>query len=123
MLNILYNGIVYKLNDYENHRTDTNYEDSLVSKMFVFQLVNSYAALTYVSFVKMFIGVLCSFNNCIGDVATTLSTVFLTRLLTQVILDVFVKKVRFVVVVVVVCLLLLYYYSPHSSLSRPPLLS
>ena len=94
VLNVSYSGVVYKLNDFENHQTDTEYEDSLVAKVFVFQLVNSFAALTYVSFIKGFIGVACTYQMCTYDTGTTLSTVFLTRLVAQVILEVFIKKVR-----------------------------
>jgi hypothetical protein len=96
VLNILYGMVVYQLNDYENHRTDTDYEDSLVSKIFVFQVVNSFAALTYVGFVKDFLSFAhCTNNNCTGDVATTLSTVFMSRQLVIVIVEVFVRLVRF----------------------------
>jgi len=52
----LYNDIVMDLNTYENHRTETDYEDSLVTKKFMFSLVNSYAALTYVAFIKSYLG-------------------------------------------------------------------
>jgi len=33
----------------ENHRTETMFEDNLIAKVFVFQFVNSYGALFYVS--------------------------------------------------------------------------
>jgi hypothetical protein len=92
ILNALYGMIVYALNDYENHRTDTDYEDNLVAKVFVFQLVNSFAALTYVSFVKHFLGIFCTYNMCTYDVQTTLSTVFLTRLIAQVVIEVFIRR-------------------------------
>ncbi len=93
ILNFLYSKVVYRLNDFENHRTDTDYEDNLVAKVFVFQLVNSFAAVTYVAFVKSFIGILCSGNNCTQDVAGILSTVFLTRLVLQLVTNVFLRKV------------------------------
>jgi hypothetical protein len=93
ILNACYNSVVYVLNDFENHRTDTDYEDNLVAKVFVFQLVNSFAALTYVAFVKHFLSIQCTYDLCTYDVGTTLSTVFLTRLVAQVIIEVFVKKV------------------------------
>eukprot|EP01042_Synura_sphagnicola_P024405 gene24405-31234_t len=35
------------LNDMENHRTDTQYEDALVYKIFLFQFVNSYKSLFF----------------------------------------------------------------------------
>jgi Na+/phosphate symporter len=54
--NLLYTKIVFRLNDFENHKTDTDYEDNLIAKIFVFQLINSFAALTYISFIKSFLG-------------------------------------------------------------------
>ena len=83
-----------QLNDYENHRTDTEYEDNLISKIFIFQLVNSFAALTYVSFIKYFLGITCVKNDCIGDSAASLSTIFIVRLVTSAVVNVFVRKVR-----------------------------
>ena len=39
------------LNHFENHRTDSDFEDSLVVKTFLFQFVNSNAAIFYSAFV------------------------------------------------------------------------
>ncbi len=86
VLNLIYaQFIAVKFNNYENWRTDTEYEDNLVIKVFIFQLVNSYAATTYVSFIKSFIGIPCVNNNCVGDVASTLSTIFLSGLISRLI--------------------------------------
>ncbi|GLE06180.1 hypothetical protein PINS_up015391 [Pythium insidiosum] len=52
VLNNIYSGIAEKLNKYENHRTDTEYEDHLIGKTFLFQFVNSYFSLFYVAFLK-----------------------------------------------------------------------
>jgi len=94
VLNTAYGGTAVRLNDWENHRTDTAYEDALISKIFVFTLVNSFAALTYVSFIKYFLGFSCVKNNCIGDVASTLSTIFLTALITRAINQVIVVQYK-----------------------------
>ncbi|CAM9635330.1 unnamed protein product, partial [Heterosigma akashiwo] len=40
------------LNNAENFRTDTEYEDGLVAKTFAFQFVNSYATFYYTAFFK-----------------------------------------------------------------------
>eukprot|EP01035_Chromulina_nebulosa_P019508 gene19508-25404_t len=93
VLNYVYINVAIYWNDYENHRTDTVYEDALITKIFTFQLVNSFAALTYVSFIKSYIGgIYCTKDNCIGDAATTLSTVFLSSLITRAIVEVIVRK-------------------------------
>jgi cytochrome bd-type quinol oxidase subunit 2 len=38
--NFVYSFIATALTDFENHRTDTEYEDSMVLKIFIFQFVN-----------------------------------------------------------------------------------
>lgn len=80
VLNGIYGYIAIALNNFENYQRDTEYEDKLIVKVFTFQLVNSYAACTYVSFIKANIGIYCTNNQCVGDVASTLSTIFLTQL-------------------------------------------
>lgn len=82
-LNGYFGELALKLNNKENHRTDTEFEDSLIAKTFCFQFVNSFASLFYISFVKPFILTLdaCGPNGCMGDLQTTLSTIFITRLL------------------------------------------
>lgn len=36
----------------ENHRTDTEYENALITKLFLFNFVNSYSSLFYIAFFK-----------------------------------------------------------------------
>jgi anoctamin-10/anoctamin-7 len=47
-LNAGFSKIAIELNDSENWRTDTDYEDALISKSFFFQFVNAFASLFYV---------------------------------------------------------------------------
>ena len=39
---------------------DTEYEDYLISKIFLFQIVNSFSSLSYLAFVKAFLNFTCS---------------------------------------------------------------
>jgi hypothetical protein len=55
VMNLIYGQVAVRLTDYENHRTDTEYEDSLIGKTFVFQFVNSFAALFYITFIKPYL--------------------------------------------------------------------
>ena len=50
--------------------TDTEYEDALIGKTFVFMFVNSFAALFYIAFVKPFLIV----DPCLGPYVYFLST-------------------------------------------------
>ena len=81
VMNIIYGVVAIKLTNFENHRTDTNYEDSLIAKTFVFQFVNSYASLFYIAFVKPFIGYLdpC-IGHCLVELQTNLGSIFMVRL-------------------------------------------
>eukprot|EP00615_Pteridomonas_danica_P014832 CAMPEP_0114382610 /NCGR_PEP_ID=MMETSP0102-20121206/4209_1 /TAXON_ID=38822 ORGANISM="Pteridomonas danica, Strain PT" /NCGR_SAMPLE_ID=MMETSP0102 /ASSEMBLY_ACC=CAM_ASM_000212 /LENGTH=489 /DNA_ID=CAMNT_0001538439 /DNA_START=18 /DNA_END=1488 /DNA_ORIENTATION=+ len=51
-MNVIYEKVAEKLTDKENHRTETEYEDALISKTFSFQFVNSFMALIYLAFIK-----------------------------------------------------------------------
>ncbi len=90
VLNWVYNSIAIYLTEYENHRTDTEYEDALIAKTFIFQFVNSFASLFYISFVKPFIPDIdpCGNGDCMAELQASLGTIFLTRLATGSILKV-----------------------------------
>jgi hypothetical protein len=49
---IIYGKVAVKLNNYENYRTETAYQDSLIVKNFLFQFVNNYFALFFIAFLK-----------------------------------------------------------------------
>ena len=48
----VYEDIAVTLNDWEHHRTQTEYEDSQIFKSFVFQIVNNYFVLFFIAFLK-----------------------------------------------------------------------
>lgn len=83
VLNAIYGNVAIALNDYENHRTDTEYEDSLIAKTFIFQYVNSFSSLFYIAFVKPYLGDMdpC-LVSCMTELQAGLGTIFLTRLAT-----------------------------------------
>lgn len=83
VLNAIYNEVAVALTEYENHRTNTEYEDSLIAKTFIFQFVNSFASLFYIAFVKPFIPDMdpCV-GQCMGELQASLGTIFMTRLAT-----------------------------------------
>jgi hypothetical protein len=53
-LNKLYQPVSIKLNSFENHRTDSQYENALITKAFLFKFVNSYASIAYIAFFKFY---------------------------------------------------------------------
>ncbi|TMW66417.1 hypothetical protein Poli38472_004182 [Pythium oligandrum] len=77
----IYNYIAIYLVDQENHRTDVEYENSLIIKTVIFQFVNNYAALFYVAFIKE--GVEGCATTCMWELQYTYATVYLSRLFTS----------------------------------------
>lgn len=51
-LEAVYYKLSLFLNDFENHQTQTNYDDHLVIKLFSFNFVNMYAPLFYIAYVQ-----------------------------------------------------------------------
>jgi len=47
LTNKVYSDMATRLNEWENHRTPTEYEDALILKNMFFKFINSYAALMY----------------------------------------------------------------------------
>lgn len=52
ILGKIYDLLAVKLTDWENHRTQTQYDDSLIIKLFAFQFANSYSSLFYIAFFR-----------------------------------------------------------------------
>jgi hypothetical protein len=75
VLNYLYQDQAIALNNMENHRTDTEYDDSLIGKLFAFSFVNSYASLFFIAFIKFNMGEKCQ-GPCMVELATQLTIIF-----------------------------------------------
>ena len=52
ILGQIFKAVAKFLTDWENHRTDIEYEDSLIAKTFLFSFFNSYSTLMYYAFIK-----------------------------------------------------------------------
>eukprot|EP00042_Codosiga_hollandica_P018753 m.55709 g.55709 ORF g.55709 m.55709 type:complete len:749 (+) comp48907_c0_seq1:180-2426(+) len=52
VLSYFYTKLAYRMTDYENHKTQTEYNDHLIIKLFAFQFVNAFAALYYIAFFR-----------------------------------------------------------------------
>jgi len=81
VFNQYFSDVALDLNNRENHRTDTEYEDALIAKTFSFQFINSYISLFYIGFLKPFIPNIdpCLNLNCLEELQTTLGTIFIMR--------------------------------------------
>ena len=52
IFNEVYKGLALYLTNLEPHRTDTEFNDGLITKVFLFQFINSYSSMYMVAFVK-----------------------------------------------------------------------
>ena len=78
VLNYFYLWIVTELSERENHRTETEFEDSMITKVFLFQFVNSYASFFYLAFVADLLGD-CPAGDCMPVLAINLAIIYGTR--------------------------------------------
>lgn len=106
IFNYIYRGIVVKLTDYENPRTDTIYEDSLIMKLFVFQFVNSYASFFFLAFIASNLATSdavdddnvvgqCGAVTCMTPLSINLAIIFGVRLTMTNFLDIFIPYVNY----------------------------
>jgi hypothetical protein len=87
IFNTIYRKVASKLTEWENYRTESEYENSFIVKNFLFQFVNSYVSLFYVAFVK---GKYAIFGltdfvdtckpDCMSELSVQLGTIFLTQI-------------------------------------------
>ena len=78
IMNAIYKKVAVWLNRWENHETQTGYDNALIIKLFLFQFVNSYNSLIYIAFFKRDMEG-CDDNDCMGELTTQLSTIFVTN--------------------------------------------
>jgi len=84
LMNFIYTKVALKLNDWENHKTQTQYEDSLIAKSFLFKFINSYNSLFYIAFFKRFDVAVesCPTDDptCLNELQIQLASIFVTQL-------------------------------------------
>ncbi len=80
LLSEFYKRVAVEINDWENYRTDTDYEYNLVLKTFLFQMFNNYSALFFQSFVLRYtFGCNGENGSCISEVRELLVSIFIVR--------------------------------------------
>lgn len=79
-MNMVYDKIARKLNDMENHRTQTEYDDALALKTILFEFINSYSSLVYIAFIKPFTKARCvggsNDHDCMAELSAQLGSIF-----------------------------------------------
>ncbi|KAJ8600325.1 hypothetical protein CTAYLR_000638 [Chrysophaeum taylorii] len=95
VMEYFYSSVAEYLNDREGHRSETQYEDALIGKTFIFTFVNAYASFVYTAFIKRIQAQVpgaalssrnprlfdCVDENCMSDLQTQLSSIFISRVL------------------------------------------
>ena len=103
IFNMVYQKVVVFLTDAENHRTDTEYEDSMTVKLFVFQFVNSYASFFFLAFIAQNLSASdpssssrgqCGAPSCMQPLSVNLAILFCTRIATGIVTNVVVPKIQ-----------------------------
>ncbi|XP_067841513.1 anoctamin-7-like [Heptranchias perlo] len=103
----VYHIIAVKMTDWENHRTRTNYNDSLILKLFAFHFANSYSSLFYIAFLRrnnqkffQLIGLTdlednCGvLNNCMSELSIQVVILMIFKLCPKLLMDVFIPWLR-----------------------------
>lgn len=102
--NFLYQQLAVKLTNQENHRTDLEYQDSLITKIFIFQFINSFASFFFLAFIAQnldrpseldddgpegdYVGQ-CGFTTCMIPLSINVATIFGGKIVFKNITDVF----------------------------------
>jgi len=83
VMNHFYSKVAIQLSDWENHKTDTQYENMLTTKVFCFMFINSYGSLFYIAFFKDALegAKFCDNQDCLYELSTSLLFIFGGQLL------------------------------------------
>ena len=75
----IYSGMILSLNEWENYRTETQFDNNLIGKTFLFEFCNNYGVLFYTAFLKGSFFNSCVNNDCVMDLKLLLYYIFLGR--------------------------------------------
>ena len=84
IMNLVYDSLALKLNDWENHKTQTAYENGLIVKKVGYQFVNYFISLFYVAFIKEHWDG-CDQGNCMAELNYNLWVMFALNMVFNVI--------------------------------------
>ncbi|KAK7085083.1 Anoctamin-7, partial [Halocaridina rubra] len=104
----IYEKLAYRLTTWEMHRTQSEFEDSLTFKVFIFQFVNFYSSIFYIAFFKgRFVGypghyrrILglrnedCSAGGCLIELAQQLAVIMIGKQVVNNAQEILVPKVK-----------------------------
>jgi hypothetical protein len=86
VFNVLYGKLAKIMTNMENHKTENQYQDSYILKVFAFQFVNAFNSLCYIAFIKGYTekciatdddGKIYRTTNCMNELYTQLISIFI----------------------------------------------
>jgi hypothetical protein len=85
IVNLVFTNLAIRLNEWENHRTDTDFETNLLAKTFVFKCGSTFGPLLYIVFLKQHshlfgMEVECMGGDCMVDLTCQLAMFMLVKL-------------------------------------------
>jgi hypothetical protein len=83
VMNFIYSYVANALAEFENYRTNSEYEDSMIVKIYLFQFVNSYSSFFYTAFFARLVGD-CQGDQCLASLAINLAIIFGSRIATSI---------------------------------------
>ncbi|EQC28384.1 hypothetical protein SDRG_13931 [Saprolegnia diclina VS20] len=89
----IYDRVCMRMNDFENHATESAHEGSFILKSIIFHFVNNFAALFYITFIKSSLDDYCENGDCLQELRTTLVIIFGTQLIAGNIQEVLLPRV------------------------------
>ena len=92
----IFSRLAGRITDFENHRTDSEHENHLVSKTAVFRFINSFGSFFYIGFLKLPLEGKCLFDDlakgansvqpngdCMGELQLQLMSIFISQMVFQ----------------------------------------
>eukprot|EP00635_Sarcinochrysidales_sp_CCMP3193_P013864 CAMPEP_0118893284 /NCGR_PEP_ID=MMETSP1166-20130328/2555_1 /TAXON_ID=1104430 /ORGANISM="Chrysoreinhardia sp, Strain CCMP3193" /LENGTH=589 /DNA_ID=CAMNT_0006832083 /DNA_START=4095 /DNA_END=5864 /DNA_ORIENTATION=+ len=100
-----FSDLAKQLTDYEAHRTDTLYEDSLTGKVFALQFINSFTSYMYIGFFKEVQsanyglqygrGAYACVGSCMAELRTQLGAIFISKVILANVKDIVIPYTAF----------------------------
>ena len=88
VINKCYVPIAKHLTEWENHRTATEHQDSLIYKQFAVQFISSYASLAYTAFFQLQLEGSCDgMPRCMDDLMQLVGTILVERFVFTILYD------------------------------------
>ncbi|KAF0699137.1 Aste57867_10293 [Aphanomyces stellatus] len=94
LMYVVYGSVCEAMNDFENHRTESTYEGAFILKSVLFYVVNNFAGLFYITFVKGHVGLRCANDDCVGELRLYLLMIFGIQLANGLFQDLVLSRLR-----------------------------